>query len=93
MSFGTNGLDRVCSLQKIPTQLHLENLCVNGTSSSHLADFRVVTKQCDITQNMTFGSNGVDQVRSLRKILTQLRLGNLCVIGTCSASFAPTLVQ
>jgi hypothetical protein len=39
---------------------------------------------------MTFGSNGVDQVSSLQKISTQFRLANLCVNGTCSASFAMT---
>jgi hypothetical protein len=44
-------------------------------------------------QNMSFGSNGVDQVRSLRKFLTQLRLANLSVNGTYSASFASTFEQ
>jgi hypothetical protein len=34
MSYGSNGVDRVRLLQKIPTQLHLANLCVNGTSSA-----------------------------------------------------------
>jgi hypothetical protein len=37
-------------------------------------------------QNMSFESNGVDQVQSLRKILMQLRLANLCVNGASSAS-------
>jgi hypothetical protein len=32
-------------------------------------------------------------VRSLRKILTQLRLVNLCVNGAISASFASTFLQ
>jgi hypothetical protein len=44
-------------------------------------------------QNMSFGSNGVDQVRSLRNILTQLRLADLFVNGSISASFASTFVQ
>jgi hypothetical protein len=44
-------------------------------------------------QNMSFGSNGVDQVRSLPKILIQLHLANLCVNGASSASFASTFVQ
>jgi hypothetical protein len=44
-------------------------------------------------QNISFGSNGVDEVRSLAKILKQLRLPNLCVNGTCSASFATTFMQ
>jgi hypothetical protein len=39
---------------------------------------------------MGFGSNGLDEVRSLRKILTQLRLANLSVNGASSASFAST---
>jgi hypothetical protein len=56
-------------------------------------DFRVVTKRFETHQNMTFGSNEVDQVRSLRKISTQLRSANLCVNGTSSASFASTFVQ
>jgi hypothetical protein len=30
-------------------------------------DFRVVTKQSETPQNMSFGSNGVDWVHSLRK--------------------------
>ena len=39
---------------------------------------------------MSFGSNGVDWVRSLRKILTQLHGMNFC---TTSASFAPSFVR
>ena len=41
-------------------------------------------------QNITFGSNGVDQVRSLRKILTRLRGTHFC---TSSARFAPSFVR
>jgi hypothetical protein len=37
---------------------------------------------------MSFTSNGVDPVHSLQKILTQLRLANLCVNGSWSANFA-----
>jgi hypothetical protein len=44
-------------------------------------------------QNMSFGSNGVDQVRSLRKFSTQLRSANVCVNGASSVSFASTFVQ
>jgi hypothetical protein len=42
---------------------------------------------------MSFGSNGVDQARSMEKIATQLRLANLVVDGACSANFASTFVQ
>jgi hypothetical protein len=41
-------------------------------------------------QNMSFWSNWVDMVHSLQKISKQFRLVNLCIIGTCSASFATT---
>jgi hypothetical protein len=56
-------------------------------------DFGAVTKHSETTQNMSFRSNGVDRVRSLRKSLTQLRLANFGVNGASSASFASTFVQ
>jgi hypothetical protein len=37
MSFGSNAVDRVRSLQKLPKQLHLTNLCVNGASLASFA--------------------------------------------------------
>jgi len=37
MSLGSNGVDRVCSLQKIQTQFHGTNLCINCTSATHFA--------------------------------------------------------
>ena len=37
-------------------------------------DFRAVTKRSETPQNMSFGSNEVDWVRSLQKIATQLHL-------------------
>jgi hypothetical protein len=39
---------------------------------------------------MSFVSNGVDRVRSLRKIAKQLNLANFGVNGASSASFAST---
>jgi hypothetical protein len=56
-------------------------------------DFHVVTKQFETCQNMSFGSNGVDRVRSLRKYPMKLRLVNLCVNGASSASFASSFVK
>src|SRR6185503_2925374 len=41
-------------------------------------------------QNMSLGSNGVDRVHSLRKILMQLHGTNFC---TSSARFAPSFVR
>jgi hypothetical protein len=40
-------------------------------------DFRAVTKRSETPQNMSFGSNGVDRVHSLRKILTRLFFSEL----------------
>ena len=37
MSLWSNGVDRVCSLWKIPTRFHGTNLCINYTSSTHFA--------------------------------------------------------
>jgi hypothetical protein len=56
-------------------------------------DFRAVTKRSEMPENMSFGSNGVDRVRLLRKIPVRLCFANLCVNGTSSASFASTFVQ
>src|SRR6185436_12922748 len=41
-------------------------------------------------QNVSLGSNGVDQVRSLRKIPTRLRGTNFC---TSSSRFVPSFVR
>jgi len=43
-----------------------------------------------IAENISLGSNGVDRVRSLRKIPTRLRGMNFC---TSSACFAPSFVR
>ena len=48
------------------------------------------TKIVRTYQNMSLGSNGVDRVRSLQKILTRLRGTNFC---TSSARFAPSFVR
>jgi hypothetical protein len=39
-------------------------------------DFCAVMKLSETAQNMCFGSNGVDRVRSLRKILTRVLFGD-----------------
>jgi hypothetical protein len=87
-------VDQVGSLQKIPTQLHLANLCVNGTSSVHFAPTFVLPQNSPKRpKTRVLGPMGVDRVRSLRKIPMQLHQANLCINGTISASFAPTLMQ
>jgi hypothetical protein len=145
MSFGSSGVDQVRSLRKIPTQLRLANLCVNGASSAvmhwlscsnetvrnapkqefwvqwsesgafvpkrsdatsfselvhywHMLgqfcnDFSAVKKRSEMPQNISFGSNGVDRVRLLWKIPTQLRLANCCINSASLASFTSIFVQ
>ena len=68
VSLGSNRLDRVCSLRKIPTRLRGTNFC---TSSARFAPS--FAKRSQIQQNISLGSNGVNRVRSLRKIPTRLR--------------------
>ena len=49
-------------------------------------------KQYETHQNMNLGSNGVDWVRSLRKILIRLHGTNFCINCTSSTCFAPSFV-
>ena len=49
-------------------------------------------KYYETQQNMSLGSNGVDQVRSLRKIPMRLRGKNFCINYTSSTHFAPSFV-
>ena len=72
--FRVNGLDRVRSLRKIPTRLCGTNFC---TSSARFApSFARQPNGPGCTQivrnapKLQFWSNGVDRLRSLRKLLT-----------------------
>jgi hypothetical protein len=56
-------------------------------------DFPVVMQWFGTPQNMSFGFNGVDQVRLLLKMPTQIRLAILCINSASSARFASTFVQ
>ena len=82
--FGSNGVDRVRSLRKIPMRLRGMNFY---TSSARFAPSLVRQPngpECThVVQNAPkrqFGSNRVDRVRSLRKIPTRLRgtIGPFC---------------
>jgi len=44
-------------------------------------------------QNMSLGSNGVDWVRSLRKIPMRLYGTNLCIDCTSWTHFAPSFLE
>ena len=93
MRLGSNGVDRERSFQKIPIRLHGTNIC---TTSARFARSFVrhpnspkCTQIVQTHQNMSLESNGVDRVRSLRKILTQFRGTNFC---TSLARFALSVV-
>ena len=67
MSLGSNGVDWVRLLQKIPMWLDGTNFCINCTSSPCFAPSFMqlwndpkCTKHYATQQNMTLGSNGVD---------------------------------
>ena len=50
-------------------------------------------KNYEMHQNMSLGSNGMDQVRLLGKITTWLRGMNFCINCTSSVCFAPSFMQ
>ena len=94
ISLGSTGMDRVRSLRKISTRLRGANFC---TSSARFDPSFVrqpngpeCTQMVRNALKFHFRSNGVDRVRSLRKILTRLRGTNNC---TSSARFAPSFVR
>ena len=100
MSLGCNGVDRVRSLPKIPMRVRGMTFCINSTSSaySHRVSCNNETiqnapKHYKTHQFRSFASNGVDQVRSLRKTLMRFRGTNFFINCTSSTRFAPSFVQ
>ena len=99
ISLGSNGVDRVRSLQKFrcdfmakfftliaPVQpvLHKAS-CSNETiQNAH--------KHYETQQYMSLGSNRVGRLHSLRKIPKRLHGTNLCISCTSSTRFAPSFV-
>jgi hypothetical protein len=93
-SFGSNGVDRVHSLRKIPTRLRGTNFC---TSSPRFVPCFLrqpngpeCTQIVRNTPKRKFGVQRGARVCSLRKIPTRLRGTNFC---TSSARFAPSFVR
>ena len=100
MSLGSNGVDRECSLWKILTGHHGTNFCINCTSLARFALSFVwwrngpkCTKQNETHENVSLGSNYVDQECSFWEILTRLCGTNFCFNCTRLAHFAPSFVQ
>jgi len=100
ISLGSNGVDWVHSLRKILTWLCGTNFCINCSSSSRFAPTFMQLRndpKCRQTlwntPKMSLGSNGVDWVRSLRKILKWLRGTNFGINCTSSPRFSPSFMQ
>ena len=100
MSSGSNGADWVHSLRKIQTWLRGTNFFMNCTSSHRFApSFMQLQNQNKCTQTQwnlwkyEFRANGLDWVRSLRKIPTWLRGMNFCINCTSSPCFASSFMQ
>ena len=94
LSLGSNRVERVRWLRKIPMRLRGTNFC---TSSAHFApsfvsqpNGRNAPKLYEMHQNICSGSYRIYRVRSFRKISTPLRATNFC---TSSARFAPSFIS
>ena len=93
MSLGSNGVDWVRSLRKIRMRLHGTNFCINAPGQPILHRVSCCNKTLpnapkyyETHQNMSLWSNGVDRVRSLRKIPMRFHGTNLsinCTGSTC----------
>ena len=91
MSLASNGVDRMHSLQKIPTRLRGTNFC---TSQARF-ELSVVTqqtipnapKQYETHQNISLGPNGANRVCLLRNIKTRLRGTNFCTLSPFCSEF------
>ena len=100
MRLGSNGVDQVHSLRKITMWLRGTNFCIYCTSSvcfatsfMQLRNNPNAPKNYETHQNMSLGSNGMDQVLLLGKITTWLRGTNLCINCNSSVCFPPTFMH
>jgi len=99
-SLGSNWVDWVCSLRKTPTWLRATNFALIAPVYPVLhrisCSYKTIInapKHYATHENMSLGSNGVDWVRSLRKISTWLRGTSLCINCTSSHYFASSFMQ
>ena len=100
LSLGYNGVDWVCSLQKIPTWLRGTNFCINCTSSPYFASsFMELRNDPKCTQalynapkhefRVQWGGLGAFIVKNP----TWLRGTNFFINCTSSHRFAPSFMQ
>ena len=95
ISLGSTKVDWVCLLRKILSWLRGSTFALIAPVHPVLhrvsCSYETIPKgpnHYETHQNMSLGSNGVDQVRSLRKITMWLRGTNFCINYTSSVCFA-----
>ena len=100
MSLGSNGVDGMHSLRRIPTQLRCTDFCISSPVRPVLhwvlcsnETVPNAPRHYEMHRNMSLGSNCVDRVRSLWRIPMRLHCTNFCNNCTYSARFAPSFVQ
>jgi hypothetical protein len=92
ISLGSNGVDLVRSLRKIPMSLCGTNFCINCTSSPRFASSFMQLRNDPKCTKILWRSNGVDWVHSLRKIPMLIHGTNFCINCTSSPYFAPSFM-
>ena len=94
VSLGSNGVDRVRSMQNILTQLRGSNICTSlarfAPSFGRQPNGPEYTQMVRNAPKHQFRVQWIDRVRSLGKIPTRLRGTNFC---TSSARYATSLVR
>ena len=100
MILWSNGVDRVRSLRKILMRFMAQTCALIAPVQPVLHRVSCSTETLpnapnhyETHQNMSFGSNGVDRVRSLQKLSIGLRGNNFCINCASSTHFAPSFVQ
>ena len=100
MSLGSNGMDQVPSLRKIPTRPRCANFCIFCTSWTNLHRvlcsnemIQMRPNHYKLHKNMSLESNGMDRVPSLRKILTRFCCTNICINCTSSARISTSFTH
>ena len=99
MSLGFNGVDQVRSLRKFLCDFMARNCALIAQVQPILHRVSCsnkilpnTPKHYETHQNMSLGFNGVDWVRSLRKIVMRLHGTNFYINCTSSTRFAPSFV-
>ena len=100
INMGSNRVDWVCSLRKIQCDFAATTFAliapVHRVLHQVSCSYEMIPnapKHYQMHQNMSLGSNEVDQVRSLQKSTTWLRRTNFCNNYTSSVCFAPTFMH